>query len=47
MEFKTPNGIIGNTYAATREKGERMIAFSIKHLSDIMCCDELWSECLN
>lgn len=46
MEFKTPNGIIGNTYAATREKGERMIAYSIDHLSDILCCDALWAECL-
>ncbi|MEG1516361.1 MAG: creatininase family protein, partial [Clostridia bacterium] len=45
MEWSTPNGIRGNSYAATKEKGEHMIAFSVGHLSDILCCDELWAGC--
>lgn len=45
MEWTTENGIEGNTYAATKEKGEKLLEISVRHLTDILCCDQLWEDC--
>lgn len=42
METTTPNGVMGNSYMATKEKGEKMIAASVKSVADILSDENLW-----
>lgn len=45
MEWVTENGIKGNTYAASLEKGHKLMNISVKHLTEILSCDQLWEDC--
>jgi creatinine amidohydrolase len=42
MEAHTVNGVMGNSYAATKEKGEAMIAEMVGNLTRILSDDCLW-----
>ena len=42
MESHTENGVMGNSYLATKEKGEAMIAEMVKNLTTILSDDCLW-----
>ena len=42
MEAHTVNGVMGNSYAATREKGEAMAEATTKKLAEILSDDILW-----
>lgn len=44
MEMHTPNGVMGNSYAATKEKGEAITARMVKGLADALCEDRLWEQ---
>lgn len=44
MEMHTPNGVMGNSYAATLEKGEKMVARFTKGMADALCEDRLWEQ---
>ena len=42
MESHTENGVMGNSYLATKEKGEAMIAEMVQNLTRILSDDCLW-----
>jgi creatinine amidohydrolase len=42
MESHTENGVMGNSYLATKEKGEAMIAEMVGNLTRILSDDCLW-----
>lgn len=42
MESHTQNGVMGNSYAATKEKGEAVVARYIKAMADVLEQDTLW-----
>jgi len=44
METTTPNGVMGNSLKATKEKGEKMIAASTKSVADILSDENLWKS---
>lgn len=44
MEFTTDNGVMGNTYAASVEKGHKLLDISVEGLTKIICDDKLWEE---
>lgn len=44
MESHTENGVMGNSYAATKKKGEAMGHRMVESMVDILCDDELWSR---
>lgn len=44
MESHTPNGVMGNAYLATKEKGTAMLNTMISSLSDIVSAEELWDK---
>lgn len=43
MEDMTANGVMGNSYLATKEKGERMIAAMVSGAADLLCAKDLWA----
>ena len=45
MEYTTENGVEGNTYAASKEKGEKMIDISVNSIAEILCDNKLWEDC--
>lgn len=44
MESHTENGVMGNSYAATKEKGEKVITRYINGMADILEDDQLWVQ---
>lgn len=44
METYTENGVMGNPYAATKEKGEKIISIVDKFLYDTLSTEELWTR---
>ena len=42
MEAHTVNGVMGNSYAATREKGEKLAAATTEKLVEILSDDTIW-----
>jgi creatinine amidohydrolase len=43
MESHTENGVMGNSYAATKEKGEKLVSVVVDFLYDVLINEELWS----
>jgi creatinine amidohydrolase len=43
MEYTTENGVMGNSHAATKEKGQRLIQIYVKNIADTLCNDQLWA----
>lgn len=44
MEHVTDNGVEGNSYAATKEKGEAIIALSVTNLVNVLSSPQLWAN---
>lgn len=44
MESHTENGVMGNSYLATKEKGEKMVDRMVRGMADILCTDGLWER---
>jgi creatinine amidohydrolase len=44
MESHTENGVMGNSCAATKEKGEMIVARYVKAMADILEDDKLWNQ---
>ena len=42
MEAHTVNGVMGNSYAATKEKGEKLAAATTEKLVEILSDDTIW-----
>jgi creatinine amidohydrolase/Fe(II)-dependent formamide hydrolase-like protein len=42
MEAHTANGVMGNSYAATKEKGEKLAAATTEKLVEILSDDTIW-----
>ncbi len=43
MESHTANGVMGNSYAATKEKGEKAIKCFVNTITDVLADDTLWA----
>ncbi|HIU43548.1 MAG TPA: creatininase family protein [Candidatus Ventrousia excrementavium] len=44
MEAHTENGVMGNAWLASREKGEKMVERMVKGMADVLCDDRLWEQ---
>ena len=44
MEAHTENGVMGNSYLASKEKGEKMVARMVKGMADVLSDDRLWTQ---
>jgi creatinine amidohydrolase len=44
MESHTENGVMGNSYAATKEKGEKLMAVVVDFLYEALSNEELWNR---
>ncbi len=44
MEHMTDNGVMGNSNAASKEKGEKIVERMTQSLADILCRDDLWNQ---
>lgn len=44
MEMHTENGVMGNSYLASFEKGKNMVQRMVKGMADTLCDDRLWSQ---
>ena len=44
MEAHTVNGVMGNSYAATKEKGEALAAATTEKLVEILSDDTIWQQ---
>ena len=44
MDMHTENGVMGNSYLASKEKGEKMVERMVKGMADVLCDDRLWEQ---
>ena len=44
MDMHTENGVMGNSYLASKEKGDKMVERMVKGMADVLSDDRLWQQ---